>query len=331
MFRIKEDASEAEEESAKDIIKGIKLLLNIAYNGEGNFDREIKAIALDEFDIDDVKDTYFYSQTFQIETRGEKFLRYRVKEKNKASVEYSVVNHETIEDKEEFEIYELIKIAVLNEEAKKTFKIEVDFEADCLIDKIYVQEAEIGTYLMYIQEEGREEFSVVVENIGTQDTEKPPEENEEPPIIKDDTEKNELEKLNKQLQEEINRLKRELEEERNLKNKFIEELRKEKEAKNKLKIEIQLKDKLIEELIEKLKSENKKEAIMETIYEQSKANEKEAKKDIEEMQILPRTGNDYFILKLIIVDIILFIIFLLIILVKSKIKNRLLIKKQSVN
>ena len=70
---------------------------------------------------------------------------------------------------------------------------------------------------------------------------------------------------------------------------------------------------------------------METIYEQSKANEKEAKKDIEEMQILPRTGNDYFILKLIIVDIILFIIFLLIILVKSKIKNRLLIKKQSVN
>lgn len=311
MFRVKEGSNEAEEEIANDIIKGIKLLLNIAYNGEESFDREIKAIAVDEFDIDDVKDTVFYSQTFQIEAKGEKFLRYRVKEKKRASVEYSVVNHETIEDKEEFEIYELMKIVVLNEEAKKNFKIEVDFEADCLIDKIYVQEAKIGAYLMYTQEEEKEEFSVIIENEGIQEAPKPPEENEEPPI-KDNTD--EIEKLKSELEAEINRLKKELIEERSLKNRFIEELRKSREIISRLKTEIEIKDKIIEklrgELIERIKTE----------YD--KSNQEEAKGDIQEMQVLPRTGNDYFILKLIIADISLFIIFLIIVLVKSKIKKQ---------
>ena len=277
-------------------------MVNIGYNGEGDFERRIQAAALNDFGKDDVKEEIFHSQTFEVRTKGEKFLRYRAKDKKESNVDYALVNADIIEDQNEFQMYELIKIVVRNEDAKKSFKIDIDFEADCLIDKIYIKKSESGKYLIYTQEAGKDEFSVTIENEGiteipeepkkdeeTKEPDKSEEtEKEEPPIIKEELEKIDKDKLKEEIKKEI-----------------IEEITKE------------IIENVQKELLEKLKQENNKEVIIQTVYEEQKNKQEEAG----DLKVLPRTGNDYFILKLIIADTILFLIVLSLILIKKQTTN----------
>lgn len=302
IYRVNINADDVQKVKGRDIINAIKVLVDIGYNGQESFERNIDILELDNFDVDDVEKDNYYSQSFQIVTTSKDFLGYRVKEKKEANVNYNVVNAETIENQEEFKMFENVKILVPIEESQKDFNIEVDFEANCLFDKIEKKQIASENYLIYTQEEGKKEFTLTVKN-------------ENLPTIPDETEKDEDKGDNETKEPEnnekidINKLKDEIKNE--LKYELIGVIKKELNEEIKKEIEKQLR--------EKEKTEEKDD-----IYEKemlNKSNKEKNDNDIEKMQILPRTGNDYFLIKLIFVDLVLFIIFLIMSLIKKQTTN----------